>query len=67
MYSNFSSFIIYSIALYIIMKAARIVMGYFTQQSKSKPEVNQQRTPHKVDKKDIVEAEFEDITDKDKD
>ncbi len=66
-YSNFGSFIVYSIGLYLVMKAVRVVMRYFKQvSSKEKPEVKQQRTPHKVDKRDIVEAEFEEITDSEK-
>ena len=63
-YSNFGSFVVYSIGLYFIMKAAKIVMRYFKQvSSKERQEVKQQRTTHKVDKRDIVEAEFEEITD----
>lgn len=63
----FLRFIIYSIALYFIMKAVRIVVKYFTQVSnKEKPKVKQKSTFSKVDKKDIVEAEFEEISDEDK-
>lgn len=63
----FLRFIVYSIALYFIMKAVRIVANYFTQGvNKEKPKVKQKRTYSKVDKKDIVEAEFEEITDKEK-
>ena len=63
----FLKFIAYSIALYFIMKAVKIVARYFTHGlSNEKPEVKQRRTPHKVDKRDIVEAEFEEITDKEK-
>ena len=61
----FIKFIIYSIALYFIMKAVKIVVKYFTQiSSKEKPEVKQKKAHQKVDKRDIVEAEFEEITDK---
>jgi len=61
----FIRFIVYSIALYFIMKAVKIVIRYFTQISqKEKPNVTQNKTPYKVEKKDIVDAEFEDITDK---
>nr|MDA3861328.1 hypothetical protein [Melioribacteraceae bacterium] len=61
----FIKFIIYSVALYFIMKAVKIVVRYFTQvSSKEKPEVKQSKAPYTVDKRDIVEAEFEDISDK---
>lgn len=61
----FIRFIVYSLAFYFIMKAVRIVIAYFKQSSSNgHPEVKQNRPPFKVDKKDIVEAEFEDITDK---
>ena len=63
----FFRFIIYSIALYFIMKAVKIAVRYFTQVSaKEKPEVKQKTPYPKVDKKDIVEAEFEEISDEDK-
>lgn len=65
----FIRFIIYSLAFYFFMKAARIVFRYFSLlASKGKPEVEVKpnQASYKVDKKDIVEAEFEDITDKEK-
>ena len=63
----FIRFVIYSLAFYFLMKAARIVVQYFKGVShKEKPHVTQQRGANNhVNKKDIVEAEFEDITDKD--
>jgi len=63
----FIRFILYSIALYFIMKAVKIVFRYFTQvSSKEKPEVKQKTPYPKVDKKDIVEAEFEEIKEEEK-
>jgi len=63
----FIRFIIYSLAFYFFMKAVRIVLRYFSSlSSKEKPdvEVKVKAPTYKVDKKDIVEAEFEEITDK---
>ncbi len=63
----FIRFIIYSIALYFIMKAIRIVVGYFKQvPKKEKPEVKQKTTYSNINKKDIVEAEFEEISEDEK-
>lgn len=46
------------------MKAIKIVVRYFSQVSaKEKPEVKQKTPYSKVDTKDIVEAEFEEIKD----
>ena len=62
----FIRFIIYSLAFYFIMKAFRIVVRYFQSiASQEKPHVSQKKTSHyKVDKKDIIEAEFEEINEK---
>jgi len=63
----FIKFLIYSLVFYFFMKALKIVFRYFSILSSSKkPEVDVNIKPptYKVDKKDIVEAEFEDITDK---
>jgi hypothetical protein len=48
------------------MKAAKIIVKYFKGLSHSeKPHVTQKKgRNNRVDKKDIIEAEFEDITDK---
>lgn len=63
----FFRFIIYSIALYFIMKAIGIVIRYFTKNSQTeKPDIKQKSTFSKVDKKDIVEAEFEEISEEEK-
>ncbi len=60
----FIKFIAYSIALYFIMKAVKIIARYFTHGlPKERPEVKQSRTSQKINKRDIVEAEFEEITD----
>lgn len=60
----FIRFILYSLALYFIMKAVKIVFSYFNKvSSKEKPEVNTKNTSSKVDKKDIIEADFEEIKD----
>lgn len=61
----FIRFILYSLALYFIMKAVKIVFRYFTKvSSKEKPSVNTNKAQSKVDKKDIIEADFEEIDDK---
>ncbi len=61
----FIRFIIYSLSLYFIMKAVKIVIRYIKQLSnKERPEVKANKTQYKVNKRDIVDAEFEDITDK---
>ncbi|MBU0473809.1 MAG: hypothetical protein KKF62_06555 [Bacteroidetes bacterium] len=60
-------FILYSLIFYFLLKAVGIVFRYFSNlSSKEKPEVEVKpnHVPYKVDKKDIVEAEFEDITEK---
>jgi len=47
------------------MKAVKIVIRYIKQLSnKERPEVKANKTQYKVNKRDIVDAEFEDITDK---
>jgi len=49
------------------MKAVRIIFRYFSSLSsneKPKVDVKVNAPTYKVDKKDIVEAEFEDITEK---
>lgn len=61
----FIRFIIYSLALYFIMKAVKIVFSYFNKVSaKEKPEVNSKNASTKVDKRDIIDADFEEIKDK---
>ncbi len=62
----FIRFIIYSLSFYFLMKAAKIIVKYFKGLSHSeKPHVTQKKgRNNRVDKKDIIEAEFEDITDK---
>jgi hypothetical protein len=61
----FIRFILYSLALYFIMKTVRIVFSYFNKVSaKEKPEVNTKKASSKVDKRDIIDADFEDISDK---
>jgi hypothetical protein len=49
------------------MKAIGIVIRYFTKNSQTeKPDIKQKSTFSKVDKKDIVEAEFEEISEEEK-
>ena len=62
----FFRFIFYSILFYIVMKAAAIVWNYFKQlNAKDNPTVkNAQRKNYNINKKDIIDADFEDITDK---
>ena len=62
----FFRFIFYSILFYIVMKAAAIVWNYFKRlNEKDNPTVsNAQRKNYNINKKDIIDADFEDITDK---
>ncbi|PIQ07673.1 MAG: hypothetical protein COW71_15825 [Ignavibacteriales bacterium CG18_big_fil_WC_8_21_14_2_50_31_20] len=63
----FIRFIIYSLAFYFFMKAVRIIFRYFSSLSsneKPKVDVKVNAPTYKVDKKDIVEAEFEEISEK---
>ncbi len=62
----FFRFILYSILFYIVMKAAAIVWHYIKEgYNKQNPKVNgSQRKNYNINKKDIIEADFEDITDK---
>ena len=64
----FIRFIIYSLAFYFLMKAVRIVIIYFKElKEKNNPNVTQKRpTNNRVNKKDIIEADFEEISDDDK-
>jgi hypothetical protein len=49
------------------MKAIGIVIRYFTKKSnKERPDIKRKSTFSKVDKKDIVDAEFEEISDDEK-
>ena len=61
----FLRFIIYSLALYFLMKAAKIIIIYFKQiQNKDKPNVTQNGSSNnRVNKRDIVDADFEEISD----
>lgn len=61
----FIRFIVYSVALYFLMKAVKIVIQYFKQIShKEKPNVTQNSSSNNsVNKRDIVDAEFEEISD----
>lgn len=63
----FIRFIIYSIVLYFIMKAVKVIVFYFKQVShKEKPNVTQNSSSSNiVNKKDIIDAEFEEISDND--
>jgi len=61
-------FIFYSLIFYFLLKAVRIVIRYFSLlSSKQKQEIDVKvnKPDYKVDKRDIVEAEFEEIIDKD--
>ena len=62
----FFRFIFYSILFYIVMKAASIVWQYFKQlNDKDNPKVNNSKSKeYTINKKDIIDAEFEDITEK---
>jgi len=61
----FIRFIIYSVALYFLMKAVKIVIIYFKQmQNKDKPNVTQKGpSNNRVNKRDIIDADFEEISD----
>jgi len=62
----FFRFVFYSILLYIVMKAAAVVWQYIkTIYNKENPTVsNTQKKNYTINKKDIIDADFEDITDK---
>ena len=62
----FFRFIFYSILFYIVMKAAAVIWQYFRQLSqKDNPSVsNSKEKEYTINKKDIIDADFEDITDK---
>ncbi|VAX21255.1 hypothetical protein MNBD_IGNAVI01-896 [hydrothermal vent metagenome] len=62
----FFRFIFYSILLYIVMKAAAVVWNYIKEiYNKENPTVsNNQKKNYTINKKDIIDADFEDITDK---
>lgn len=62
----FFRFVFYSILLYIVMKAAAIVWQYIKKlYNKENPSVsNTQKKNYTINKKDIIDADFEDITDK---
>lgn len=62
----FFRFIFYSILLYIVMKAAAVVWNYIKEiYNKENPTVsNTQKKNYTINKKDIIDADFEDITDK---
>ena len=62
----FFRFIFYSILFYIVLKAASIVWQYFKQlNDKDNPKVNNSKSKeYTINKKDIIDAEFEDITEK---
>ncbi|MCF6269453.1 MAG: hypothetical protein L3J41_07075 [Melioribacteraceae bacterium] len=64
----FIRFILYSLALYFLMKAAKIIIIYFKQVSnKEKPNVTQNRSSNnRVNKRDIIDADFEEISDDEK-
>ena len=61
----FIRFIIYSLAFYFLMKAIKIVVIYFKQiQNKDKPNVTQNGSSNnRVNKRDIIDADFEEISD----
>ena len=61
----FIRFIIYSLAFYFLMKAAKIIIIYFKQiKNKDKPNVTQNGSSNnRVNKRDIIDADFEDISD----
>lgn len=62
----FFRFIFYSILFYLVVKAAALIWQYFRQLSqKDNPSVsNSKRKEYTINKKDIIDADFEDITDK---
>lgn len=62
----FIRFILYSILAYLVLKTVGVLWGYFKQLSeKNNPSVsNSKKKKYTINKKDIVDAEFEDITDK---
>lgn len=64
----FFRFIIYSILFWIVLKAAAIVWEYFKRLSeKNNPSVKgSTKRDHNINKRDIIDAEFEDITEKEK-
>jgi len=62
----FFRFIFYSILFYIVMKVVSIVWQYFKQlNDKDNSKVNNSKNKeYTINKKDIIDAEFEDITEK---
>ena len=62
----FLRFILYSILFYIVLKAAAIVWEYFKRLSqKQNPTVsNSNHNENTINKKDIIDADFEEIPDK---
>lgn len=64
----FLRFIIYSILFWVVLKAASIVWAYFKQlNEKNNPTVNgTKRQNHNINKKDIIDADFEEIKDNEK-
>ena len=61
----FIKIIIYSLAFYFLMKAVKIIIVYVKQiQNKDKPNVTQNGSSNnRVNKRDIVDADFEEISD----
>jgi len=62
----FIRFILYSILAYLVLKTVGVLWRYFNQLSeKNNPSVNNsKKKEYTINKKDIIDAEFEDITDK---
>ena len=62
----FIRFILYSLAFYFLMKAIKIVIIYFKQiKNKDNPNVTQNNSSNnRVNKRDIIDADFEEIHDK---
>lgn len=62
----FIRFILYSILAYLVLKTVGVLWRYFNQLSeKNNPSVsNSKKKEYTINKKDIIDAEFEDITDK---
>ncbi len=62
----FIRFILYSIIAYLVLKTVGVLWRYFKQlNDKDNPKVkNTQQKKYTINKKDIIDAEFEDITEK---
>ena len=60
----FIRFILYSILAYLALKTVGVLWRYFKQLSeKNNPSVsNSKKKEYTINKKDIIDAEFEDIT-----